>query len=605
MSDNIFRFKSILRQFCCHNQRAINSGVCRRLSGVSDAIKELLKNADGQFLSLCNDSQSLYGNIEQLRAGITHAAGIIDMSNDQSAFNILEQNADRTLSAFMDVNENIGISVDAISSLKSEIEELLSQCEKFRDSSHYLKIVRTNISMESVRTDRSRELFATLAGEIQNLSDNINDISCNMTSDLELARARQLSAEKEIRKGLDSIILLHKQAGTEIKKATVRARELVETSNQWLNEVLGHFKIISKYVSDIVISMQFHDIVRQRLEHVTEALDEIVGRISLPESNKKNLAYANLVTSLQIAQLENVHSDISGAYSNIKGAFSNIQGRLEMLNCGADSSDPDQSSRNDAFKVLIEELYKFNNFVEHATSLSSQTGKTIELVHQTTVALASYIRDIRRISRELSLKALNAIVLTERLGQDGKTLAVLTEEVYGRAGISQALGQEVTEVLSEITKLSEQMTVKNSEKNLENDIEELKSNIGTIDLAYKEYEQASAKTTSEISRIDQEVDSVIRYSGFMENLLSVLENQKEDLLVCEIELQRYSKYTDPELEEEMQKLRASYTMDSERQVHSQALGSDDSVTSSDDFGSIDLFDDDEKYGCKCVTVVRR
>ncbi len=594
------RFKNKLRKLGFFSHKSNVSDLCKKLNEVSGAIKNLLKNADAQFMSMCNDSQCLYGEIEKLRATITDTAGIIDMSDDQSAFNVLGKNADDTLNAFMFVNKNIGISVDAISSLKNEIEELLTQCDKFRDSSHYLKIVRTNISMESVRTEKSKAIFATLAEEIQNLSDHINDISCNMTTDLELARVRQSSAESEIRGGLENILELHKKADTEIRSATERARCLVEISNEWLQKVLDHFKVISKHVSDIVISMQFHDIVRQRLEHVTEAVDEISERISLSERGKKDLAYAHLVTSLQVAQIDNVHSDIDRAYNNIRTAFSNIGDELVLLNRGPGDNEADLANRDNAFKNLIDELYKFNSFVGHATSLSSQTSQTIDMVHETTMKLTTYIRDIRKISRELSLKALNAIVLTERLGQDGKTLAVLTEEVYGRAGTSQELGQEVTEVLSKITELSDQMTVKNSESDLEKYIGELTNNIDTIDVAYKKYEQASEKTKQEISRIDMEVDRVIKYSSFMEIILDVLEKQKDELYSCELELEKFCKYTDSQLEEEMQKIRDSYTMDSERQIHSKTLGGNNSNSSSDEFGSIDLFDDEENME-SCVS----
>ena len=587
---NIQRLFNLFNSF---NIRVINARVGNQIESVSEGIKDLLREADGQFMALGNDAQGLYSSIEQLRSEITNTANIIDMSSDQSAFNTLELNADKTLNAFMLVNENIGKSVDAISSLKGEIEELLKQCEKFRDSSHYLKIVRTNISMESVRTDRSRELFATLADEIQNLSDNINDISCSMTEDLERADSRQLTAENEIREGLANILSLHSRASTEIKNATNKARELVEISNDWLNRVAGRFTVISKHVSNVVISMQFHDIVRQRLEHVTEALDEIAEKMSQANGDKKVLAYANLVNSLQVAQLGNVHSDIESAYQNIKNAFSTIREQLELLNTGSDNTESDSKGRNNAFKKLIEELYQFNDFVGHATNLSGQTSQTIEMVHQTTVTLTSYIRDIRKISRELSLKALNAIVLTERLGQDGKTLAVLTEEVYARAGTSQVLGQEVTEVLNKITGLSEQMTVKNSKTNLENDLEELKDTISVIDQAYKNYEQASDKTNYDISKIDSEVGRVIQFAGFMEKLLNVILEQKEILCECELELNKFSKYTDPQLEEEMQKIKDGYTMDSERQVHSKTFGKSDDSNQTDDFGSIDLFDDQD------------
>ena len=591
MSIKIDSLKNIIGMITDISRHSSGVDVVPQFLKVSQTIKELLKNADGQFMALCNDSQSLYQNIEELRAGINNAAGIIDMSNDQSSFNTLESNAQKTLNAFQLVNENIGVSVDAISSLKNEIEQLLSQCEKFRDSSHYLKIVRTNISMESVRTDRARELFATLADEIQNLSDGITEISSNMTDDLELARLRQIEAENVIRDGLGNILSLHQKADKEIKVATEKARELVDISNQWLSEVADHFKIISKHVSDIVISMQFHDIVRQRLEHVTEALDEIVEKISSSGNNKKTMAYAYQIAALQAAQLGHVYSDVDNAYQRIKDAFSNISERLNRFDSGS-ASNSESSSRNNAFKNLIEELYQFNEFVGHATNLSGQTSQTIDMVHQTTISLTSYIRDIRKISRELSLKALNAIVLTERLGQDGKTLAVLTEEVYGRAGISQNLGLEVTGVLDKIKQLSEQMTVENSEQNLESDLANLKDNISTIDFAYKEYENASQKTNSEIINIEKEVDRVIRYAAFMENMLNSLRQQEDILTECENSLERYKKYTDSELDEEIRKIHESYTMDSERLVHNKAFGSNDTKNdAADDFGSIDLFDD--------------
>ena len=538
------------------------------LSEISAAIDYLLKDADPKFLKLCEDSQTLYNSIELLKTDINESAKQIDINSDDSPFNIVETLAFETLDNFGNATEIIRESVENISILKDKINNLADHTEKFQESSGYLRIIRTNISMESVRTNRSREMFAALSDEIQALSNRINEISTSMTNDLTEAYRNQKTAEGVIHSGLEHIKNLHQKASHQIENATSDAKQMVEYSSKWLEKVSAIFQTVSQDISQVVISMQFHDIFRQQLEHTIEAIDQTCDKLR-ENTTPNTLGFTYKVIQMQQAQIDHVYSEVETAYHNIKNSFNHISNQIQKLDT---ESSNETDSDNNAFAKLVVELNQFNNHIKQASSLSDHTRETIDTVRQTTISLAGYIKEIRKISRELSFKALNAIVLTERLGQDGKTLAVLTEEVYAYAGNAQKLGDKVTSILGEMSSISKRLTDKSSDENMHLEMQDLANAINMMENNYRNYNNSAGQAKSKIENITRTNQFMVSSLNFIELILQNLKTQKQHLTSCSETLEKYKNNHDRSLDNELEKLHDSYTMEQERKIHMQSLG---------------------------------
>ncbi len=572
----------LLTQLGLSNKKCLHEQTSRETQQIIESLTRILKDADPGFMSLCTDSQELYNNIEALQKRVVKVAGLFNMKDENCSFRQVETLAAGTLSSFKDTTRDISHSINSISSLKNEIEILAEHTEKFRESSNYLRIIRTNISMESVRTDRSRELFSSLADEIQKLSEKINEISTSMAGDLNLAQNNQRKAETEIREELDNIAQLHVQAETRINSATEQAKTLMELSGNWLARIARNFQSIAQNISQVIISMQFHDIFRQQLEHVIEALQDIQIRTTQEKKDKTDLAYAYSIAQLQMAQIDHVCQEVGNAGESIRVAFSNIKNELAKIDIHeACSMGNNKVGQSNVFGTLINELGQFNNFINEASSLNLETRRAIDMVKQTTMALTSYIREIRTISRELSFKALNAIVLTERLGSEGKSLAVLTEEVYSCAGRAQKLGDEVTNVLGEITELSSKLSSNDTDNQLNDNINKLHQATAQMDSEYSSFEADLQETTSSISEIDTKTQTIIHYVEFIDEIHSKLSEQKDRLDQCLKHLAPYASYIDTNTNQKINELHKSYTMEQERAIHNKALNlaSQDNVNS--------------------------
>ncbi|MBN2843534.1 MAG: hypothetical protein JXM68_10610 [Sedimentisphaerales bacterium] len=562
----------LLTQLGLSNKKCLHEQTSRETQQIIESLTRILQDADPGFMGLCTDSQELYNSIESLQKQVSKVAELFNMKDENCSFRQVETLAAGTLSSFQNTTQDISHSVNSIGTLKTEIEILAEHTEKFRESSNYLRIIRTNISMESVRTDRSRELFSSLADEIQKLSEKINQISTSMAGDLNLAQQNQRKAETEIREELGNIGQLHIQAGTRINSATEQAKTLMELSGNWLERIAKNFQTIARNISQVIISMQFHDIFRQQLEHVIEALQDIQARTSQDKKNKTDLAYAYSIAQLQIAQIEHVCQEVGSAGESIRVAFSNIKNELAKIDMHEACSRGDNNvGQSNVFNTLINELGQFNNFINEASALNLQARQAIDMVKQTTMALTTYIREIRTISRELSFKALNAIVLTERLGSEGKSLAVLTEEVYSCAGRAQKLGDEVTTVLGEITDLSSKLSTDEQDNQLNDSISQLHQATARMDSEYSNFESDLQDTTNSISEIDSKTQAIIHYVEFIDEIHSKLREQKDRLEQCLQHLAPYASYTDTHTSKKINELHNSYTMEQERAIHNKAL----------------------------------
>ncbi len=591
------KIKTILARYGIANHNAVFTSANLTLEAINSALERILADADPRFTKICSDAQDLYNDTEFLRNHINHSLELIDLNNELSPFNQIDALSGMTLDAFHKTGISIRDSIKAVSSLKDEIETLAKLIQSFKDSSNYLKIIRSNISMESVRTEKSRLLFATLAKEIQELTTNINNIAAEMAEDLENALEKQHAAEVEIGGGIDKIFSLHELASEQISNAAQQAGDMVNISNEKTQLASKCFTNIAKNTSNVVIALQLHDIFRQQLEHVIEAGQEIQSRLTSEHKDKKQLAYAYKVTLLQAAQVSRVYDDVAKAYDDITESFNSIGNCLSKLSDQEESEKIVHNHHNsDVFFNLIDTLNHFNDYITTALSLSSRTSETIEMLRQTTNTLTSYIRQIRKISRELSIKALNAIVLTEKLGNDGKTLAVLTEEVYSNAGRAQKKGDEVTKVLSEITALSENLSDKNIDSNLKESTNKLQDAISLMDKNYKEFSEASQLTKNKVAEIRTRTTNTVNFLDFINTLLSMLQEQKDAFNSFLEDLKPYADCGDSETHNEIENLQSSYTMEQERQIHIQAISGNtqNNTAAADDSDNIELFTDDDQ-----------
>ncbi len=190
-------------------------------------------------------------------------------------------------------------AVDEMKSVTSKVRQISQILEDIEFIASQTNLLALNAAIEAARAGEAGKGFSVVAEEIRKLSARSNTASLKIK---EMIQDIQTSID-------DASTSIKTMAGQDVKeaeKAKKRVNKLLDDimgAHERLKGTVDHLaetsRAIADDVSSIVTSLQFQDIVRQRIEHVIEPLDEFkkeMGKaledltIELPEDMETRLS---------------------------------------------------------------------------------------------------------------------------------------------------------------------------------------------------------------------------------------------------------------------------------------------------------------------------
>lgn len=224
------------------------------------------KKAKAQVEEVCG----IFGDLADSSGGGADAGSLLAHLKEVLQTLVSEM---RTITTFVKKNQQ---SINQILTDVGSIKEIVSKINSITEDS---KVLSINAAIEAARAGESGKGFAVVASEFRKLSEDsdqahreIQEIVEHVTGN---TRAMLEYAEDSVKKG-DQVTaraedILQGTVG-EIDKTIGKTREKLE-------ELSSHAQDLAKNISKIVVSIQFQDITRQRIEHVIEPLDDFVGEL--------------------------------------------------------------------------------------------------------------------------------------------------------------------------------------------------------------------------------------------------------------------------------------------------------------------------------------
>ena len=308
------------------------NGSLQSLLALGDELQALGNSTEGEFLSIGEKLQGFYqragdiskisSTVAQLMSGDKLGAAIEGFRNVVDRMKRLEGESRRNTKILRDVLEYIA--------------RLDRHVDGFRKTTQHLRVLCVSTRIESARLgDRSAD-FESLADEVGKLSSEIENrcfqllASSNSLSHLigqVLARVLDLETTQQTQAG---IVFENTMSSLE---SLLKKHALSATS---AGEISTRYEAVSQRIGQIVLSMQFHDITRQRIEHVQQALAGLyplkqsagnAGQLQdrgflFGDGQKRKAAQEHSrlvgdVTELQIAQLLYARDELVSAVNNI------------------------------------------------------------------------------------------------------------------------------------------------------------------------------------------------------------------------------------------------------------------------------------------------
>jgi methyl-accepting chemotaxis protein len=299
--------------------------------------------------------------------------------------------------------------------------------------------------------------FTSLTDDVRLLADTIKARALSIRSSSESVHAYLVRALGEI-----SVFETTKgeQARTMLDKAFENHRSLLDrhaaASGSALRIDQGTRKIASS-IAQIVMSLQFHDITRQQIEHVQEVLRTIAGTITEDtHSGAEKASFVKEVCGLQAAQLAQSRDDLTRAMLAIITNLHSISRSVgDILKDAWDAALASESSGSTFMEDIDQGISSVIRSMRNASDEQERLCTTITSASEMASEMTVFVRDIEGLGLGLQLVALNARIKAAHLGHGGAALDTISGSIYDLSTNARDDTKQLSVMLGDLVSLSE------------------------------------------------------------------------------------------------------------------------------------------------------
>jgi methyl-accepting chemotaxis protein len=585
-------------------RRQLDLPAADQLVALSAALERIMDGAEPQFLELGGRLQSLYADADDLVDQTRRAAAAVGEGGEGGLLAHLDGMAHDALADLKARREAIAGRLRDLTGSAEQLLRLSEICGGLGKTGLSLNVVGLNIAVESSRSAASGEMFAVFTDEIRGLSRRISQISESIRDAGVQNRRDQLAAHQKIRGGLDSLSRLIGEAEFIVGGSLERIHELMDFSREALERSTESSREISRLVGEVVVAIQFHDISRQKAEHVSAAIADAVSLLRAPtEPLPVVRGRVHRLLTLQGGQLREMVDEIYAARRQAAHAFQNLTSVVEGLVADADLLEAGEKAEDRLThhrRGLEKGLRQLRDLLRRGRDMDEEIRRIAEDGAEAASGLSEHIDRVRGISFDLHLKALNAVVKSARLQREGLALEVLAQEVSKLSTQSGGFVDDVVEILEALVSLSLDLDLMEdgddetaADRNIADGLTEMAERFDQF--------QADAARAPERSRaLQAKIQAAGETLGFLDSLGNEMSMQIEELAVLVDRFAPWSAAAWQGSAETLEQAAHRYTMESERRLHSRYFDKATVATwtAAPESGGVELFDDETPAGAE-------
>ena len=331
-----------------------------------------------------------------------------------------------------------------LSAMRQEAGRLGQTLSGFHGTLSAFHIVGVLTRVETARLGSAGADFGNLAEDVKLLAANVQaQIAGALATAAELippieSLLREISALEEERThdlpGVISGVLANLELFRDIRQRTRDASI----------RLAGRYDAIASGFDNLVVSIQFHDITRQQVEHAVAVLRRLISPAA-PDTAA--------VLMLQSSQLADADRKFSASAASIARNLERIAGGVREMAAESQTLSGLSADQKDCFFLELERglsaiLTSFSGCAEAEAAARTASGgmaDTIGRMHRS-------VEEIRAIEIRMRRMALNAGIRAAQLGAPGNALGVLAESMQKLACES---GQRSETLVAALTSMSQ------------------------------------------------------------------------------------------------------------------------------------------------------
>jgi methyl-accepting chemotaxis protein len=544
------------------------------LNELSKELEKAVFDVEPLFMGMGADLQTVHQNTAGLASNVLNWVGLLDADHEDGAIFNLHRITDSALEELHSCQEEIHEKASQRKMVMEHLHSLSEIFERVEKIGLLLKIVAMNIGIESARTHKSSELFSVVSMETGNLSLKIRKISETSFEVLNAAGESQNALYQSLATGEDQIRQLSRNAGKIVLEAVLDIEALMAASRRAAEEAGKNSRGIREQVGDLVVAIQAHDSISQRVAHITKALKDAKKILEEPRTDNQT---AFSVLSLQSLQLKGIIMEIHRIHRQGKEAFEKILMEIDaLLDCltrtgsGSGFSGSWKEKPFDPFQKLKASFENLGQVLNQGQKLLNPVRQSASRASETVDQIEKLVQNVHSIEFETHIMALNAIIKAAHLGQEGGALEVLAQEVKQSSNQSVSVLGRTSDLLSRITLVAEKLQEECAADEVGMTLDQAVANLSK---ACNDFSRDSNTARLEAEAIKKFISGLMIRLDFMPELAN-------HFSCCLKRMEGMVPEAAPSREEKMEhekggmdELFTRYSMERERQIHQSALNS--------------------------------
>ncbi|MEI7811839.1 MAG: methyl-accepting chemotaxis protein [Ignavibacteria bacterium] len=557
----------------------------KAISRVLPRIGSLNNDTEKQFLTLGQNLQDFYKSSKEITMVSMSISDMVSEEVIKTGIEELSQMLHQISKYLSDSAQDIQNGEISLQKIVLILIKVIEELSAFKRIVKHLRMLGISTRIESARLMQDDGGFNTLAGNVENLSSIINEKALGISE-----KATRLS--RLISQATSKIIALEnkQREQTELILDDIRVslsalNSRYQASSGKVSEIARKAGEISNNVGRVVTSIQFHDITRQQIEHVSEALEKTNENLYLMNKADES-KLLNLVVNvhdnchLQSLQLRHAGGELNSAVEKIIKSLDQVSISVEEVLSGVQEMLDIELAKGGS--TIITEIESGFTSISSALSKNSDNRKeltaSMKSVADTVNELTYFVNEIDEIGSEIELIALNARIKAAHTGTEGAALGVLAESIQRLSNDAKLQTNLVSEVLTQISESAGNLYTAIEFNSTSKSFIELNKITLEISGQIEKLSSLDKKTTETLNGVRNEVVKLSNNINSTISGISVHHDMSQAISLVTDELDsiagQINRQVDPALlnkADRLSDLNKNYTMNSERKVHQHYL----------------------------------
>ncbi len=575
-------------------------------SDIDVKITALTECSAEDFLSLNNylkkfykDAKVISGHTEQIYdiiAGSEHAKFFEDLICVQDSLN----------SRINMLKNKILKSIRGLEKMLTSLNLVFVPLKNFNLNILTLNFLLVNLKLNVAYSDN--EKLSGVAEQVDWITAEINKLKMILPkiseSLLLVKNVTRLSSGKLIEIRKKNILDIDRVTG-QINDSVVLLKEKQTDAAKKMPELTKRTQSYFDSVNKIIMSLQYHDIIRQKMEHVQETHKNIIkelsalnmrtdadGKIDLSENAQQFLQIRD-IAGVQVAQLINTNKEYQKAFAVIMRKFWDISEDMSVISQLSNEFVGDNDITDSYYKDVQDRLRGTTTVLKRLIGANEDFGNEIDIISNTIEEKQSRVREIKDCYTGINDKieeivgSLGGVHNLDRITGEISQLVDTISENLNDVVLFFNQAQNISKKLLDINREDSDNDISQHLRELSNKISSLLNSIEDHNQKIEAILTNNSKLSLNLSsEIKSSVEQVKYYDFFEKIMLEIV--TALNTIYAKLDNETLSMLKNNKAEN-LKSLEERYTMESERVVHQKALGQEVEEAAADDDNDVEFF----------------